>query len=822
MLSNLWADVRYAARTLRRNPGFSLAAIVTIALGVGITTGIFTILNGVLFRDLPAPDGHELVSIYQSTAGVEDRFASDLGIFSTAEYEIYRDRTQTLSGLFGHSDPTRTTLGGDEPQLILGLLVTCDYFDVLEQQPALGRGLTEQDCAPGADPVTVLSHDFWATKFGSDPGIIGRSLELNRQLVTVVGVAAEGTYGGAIYSAAYFAAISAQPLLLPNEDGLVNDRTSWLFLIGRRASGVSIEQARAELRVIAAQIDAAEPGRRTTLRVDRSTPLSIPLFRTVALAVGAIVMTAFGLVLLIACINVANLMLARATGRVRELALRVALGATRGRIIRQLLTESLFIAFAGGALGSVLALWSFQALIALALPSFTPAGVPTIALDSSPDMRVLVFTLVLVAGTGVLSGLAPALRSSKPDINSVVKNDTAGAMGSRGSGRLRAILVGTQVAVCMALMIGAGLLLRGLYATQVIDPGFEYGNVTLVSYDLRDGGYDGDEAVVFQQLLMGAVTALPGVDHAAFVDQAPLDQGSNGGLVRLPNGDQNNLQSTNMNWVTEDYFELVDIPILQGRAFTSAEAADDSIVAIVTESTAGRLWPGQDPIGKALIWHPGQGGAEVSLRIVGVAKDAQVSVLGQVDPYYVYLPATTGALPYLKLLVRGRSDFAATAAGIRDAMASIDPGVAATITPLESNVAYWRKLSGFVTSLAAALGTLALVLASVGIYGVVAYFVTSRFREIGIRVALGARSKNVLGFVLRRTMLPVVIGAAIGIAASVAVSGVLASMLFGVSPLDPIGLSAAVVSVLAIAITACLLASRRAVRIEPMVALRCD
>jgi putative ABC transport system permease protein len=821
MLDNLLMDLRYAARTLARARAFSVAAIMTIALGVGVNTGIFTVVNGVLFRDLPAPNGHELVSIYQTVEGVPDRRPEDIGLFSTVEYETYRDRTQTLSGLLGHSDPTGTTLGGDAPRQIIGLLVTCNWFDVLEQAPVLGRGLTERDCARGADPVTVLDYDFWVEQFAADPAVIGRTVELNRQLVTVVGIAAQGGYGGFVYQSSYFAPISVQPLLLPREAGLDDDRAGWLLMIGRRANGVSLAQARAELATIAASIDAEEPGRSTTLSVERSTPLSIPMFRRVALAVGAVIMTAFGLVLLIACANVANLMLARSAARSRELALRRSLGASRARIVRQLLTESMLISVVGGLLGSVLALWCFEILIARILPSFSPPGIPAIVLDSSPDLRVLVFMLVVTTGTGVVFGLVPALRASKPDLNSVLKDDGAGAVGGRRGSRLQGTLVGAQVAVCMTLMISAGLLVRGLYATQAVEPGFEYRGVTTAAYRLAEAGYDADRGAVFQRRLLESVSSLPGVERAALVEHPPLEPGSTSGIVRLPAQDRAESVFATVNWVSAGYFDVVRIPIVAGRNFSEAELAGDASAAIVTQSTAARYWPGQDPIGQALLWRfSPTTEEEVTLRVVGVARDAQVSQIGEVDPYHVYLPATPRSLLFLQLLVRSRTDFAATAAGLRNAIATLDPGIAATIMPLESNIDFMRHLSSVVTSLAGSLGLLALLLASVGIYGVVAYFVSSRTREIGIRVALGAGSRSVLGLVLRRTMRPVAIGAVLGLAASLATSRILSSLLFGVSPADPVGFGAAVVLVLVIALTVGLVASGRAVRSDPMAILR--
>jgi predicted permease len=816
MLANLWADVRFAARTLSRNPGFAAAAIVTIALGVGVNTGIFTIVNGVLFRDLPAPDGHELVTISQEVEGVPDRVGG-IGGVSTAEYRIYSERTQTLAGVAGLSDPTQTTLGGESPQEVRGTIVTCDYFDVLEQPPAIGRGLTPADCQTGADPVVVLAHDLWTETFAADPQIVGRTVELNRQLFTVVGVAPEGTYSGwGLYRTAYFAPISTQPLLLPNENTYANDLAGWLVLLGRRDD--SLDQVRAELGVIAAQIDQLEPGRATTVSAERATPLgNVGFLRRPAMAVGGVIMTAFALVLLIACANVANLLLARATTRSREIVVRLSLGATRARVIRQLLTESVLISIAGGALGSVLALWSFQVLIAFALPTLSPVGAPTFFLDASPDVRVFAFTLALAFGTGVVFGLAPALQASRPDLHTAIKQDSSGA-GSRRGGRLQGTLVGVQVAMCMVLMIAAGLLLRGLNATQTIELRFDYSNVVVASFDLRGGGYDAAEAAVFQRRLLEEANALPGVEAAALAVLEPLVVDAESAAVRLPSQDASAFRSISLNGVTPGYFDLLGIPIVRGRAFTDADMTDASVATIVTEATARNFWPGQDPIGQILSMAVGPN-QEVALNVVGVARDAETTSVGRVAPYYLYLPASPRSAQLLKLLVKSRTDFATTAAGIRAAVRALDDGLAVRVSPLEANLDYFRNLSSTLTALALALGVLALVLAAVGINGVVAYFVGRRTREIGIRMALGARAGDVLRLILKRTMRPVVIGAALGLAAGVAVSSVLSSVLFGVSPFDPIGVGAAALFVLGVALLAGFLPGRRVLRAQPMAAL---
>jgi predicted permease len=531
-------------------------------------------------------------------------------------------------------------------------------------------------------------------------------------------------------------------------------------------------------------------------------------------------MTAFGLVLLLACANVANLLLARGAVRGREIALRLSLGASRARVIQQLLTESLLVAIAGGVLGSILALWSFQALLAFALPSISPVGIPRLVLDASPDIRVLSVALTLTFGTGILFGLAPAWHASKPDLHTVIKHDSSG-VGSRRAGRLQGTLVGVQVALCMVLMLGAGLLLRGLSAAHTADPGFLYDEVAVASYDLAGAGYGPEEAAVFQRRLLAEVEGLPGVETAAYARREPLSSGTTPASVRLPGQDERQAQRAERNEVTPDYFALVGIPIVQGRTFTGAEVASDAPVAIVTETTARNYWPGQDPIGQTLL-RGGGPGPQVALQVVGVAKDAQVATLGAVNAYYLYLPAAPGVLPRVKLLVRSRADFSSTAVAIRAAVRRLDSGIAVRVDPLQANLQWWQNLSGFVTVLAGSLGTLALVLAAVGIYGVVSYLVTRRFREIGIRMSLGATPRNVLGLMLRRTMRPVVVGAAIGAVAATAAAGVLSSVLFGVSPLDPFGLGGAALVVLGVAFAAGVLAVRPATGSEPIAALRHD
>jgi predicted permease len=817
VLHQLLQDLGYGIRTLRRTPAFTAAAIVTIAIGVGVNAGIFTVLNGVLFRDLPAPDAHELTSIFQTIDGVEGHAMAGGGTFSTSEYRAYRDRAQTLSGVLAIGQVRgETTLGGDAPQLIYGALVSCNYFAVLEQPPVLGRAFAPTDCEPGADPVVVLGHELWTTAFAADPGIVGRTVALSRQTFTVGGVAAEDTDGGFV-RIGYFAPISTDPLFGQGDPRYDDDTQHWLHLIGRRNEATGLAQVRAELGVIAAQIDQQEPGRSTTLTVERAVPGTVPLdMRGAAAGAAAVLMAAVGFILVIACANVANLLLARGRARGHEIGIRLSLGANRARVVRQLLTESLLISLAGGLVGTVLALWSFQALVALALPAMIPPDLPiALAWDLSPDVRVLSFAAVLICGTGVLFGFAPALHMSKPDLYGVMKQGSRGVGGTGRGGRLRGTLVGVQVALCMTLMIASGLLLRGLYATYTVDPGFDYGNVATVSLQLEQAGYAPEDAAALWQRLRNEIEALPGVAAVASTMRAPLGTDMARIPIHLPGENQSESRIAEINAVEAGYFSLLGIPMVRGRTFTESELARagreaGTRPAIVSEMTARNLWGEGDPIGRTFV------AGDDSLEVVGVAADAQTAAIGQIDSHYIYVPGSG------MLLVRSRTGVSTTASGIRTAVRALDPGLFVRVLPVEANLGWWRGVSGTVTALGAGLGALALVLASVGIYGVVSYAVTRRYREIGVRMALGASPRDVLMMLLRQTMRPVVVGAVIGVAAASAMSGILSSVLFGVSPADPAGFGGAVLLVLGVALIAGIMAARRATWIDPMTTLHSE
>jgi len=810
MLLNLVNDLRHAARRLSTSRGFTIAAVLTIAIGVGINTGIFSILNSIALRNLPVPAAGELVGMGQTVEGIERRVYGATIMFSTAEYRTYRASAKTLSGLIGYSTEFRVTLGGESPQNIGGALVTCNYFTVLRRPLALGPGFRDEDCERStAAPVVVIGHDLWRTVFAADPAIVGREVSLNRQRFKVVGVADGGMRGVDLVAASYFAPISTQPLLDPNLNLFGNENASWLTLLARRAPGTTFEQTRAELRAIAARIDRDQLVRKTTLLTETGRPVARPGMRPIFLAASTVVMVAFGLVMLIACANVANLSLARATVKTGEIAVRQSLGASRGRIVQQLLAESALIAVLGGALGSVLALWSFQGLVAFVLTAL-PHDAPQINLNNGPDGYVLVYALALTVAAGVLFGLVPALRVSKYDLNTVAK---AVRMGQPAHTRLQGTLVGVQVAVCVVLMIATSLMLRGLYAAYTAQPGFRYENIAVASVSL--GNMDAERTSTFEREVMARVKALPGIDTVARAMLLPLSDGKMPGLAGLPG--QAILSPIDRNNVSADYFSLLEIPIVRGRAFTTNDETDTSTAAIVTETTARRLWPQRDPIGQALVIEL-EPNHRLEVQVVGIARDAQVTAIGVIPSSYVYLPAPRSQQG-LQLLAKSRGDYANASAAIRNEVASLSPEAVVSIAPLEANLDTWRGLARVVSTLAIGLGAIALILAVIGVYGVVTYVVGRRTREIGVRLALGAQSKNIVALMLMRTMRPVLVGAAVGLLLGIGLSRVLSSVLFGVNPADPAALLFALVVVVGCAVVAGVVPARRASRADPNVVL---
>lgn len=811
MFSNLWTDIRYAARGLRNNPGFAAAAILAIALGIGINTGVFSVLNGLALRDLKAPAAAQISSIHQILQGAQNRSTHGTrSMVSMDEFNAYREQTPSLDSMMGYAPFWDMTLGGETPVKINGDLVTCNYFETLRLSMALGPGFTKENCSDSAPSFSViLSHDLWRNQFASDPDILEKSITLNRVTLRVVGVAAEDFHGIEVYPARYFAPLATQPLFY-TVDYFHQPNTGWIQMVVRRKAGVSEERLRSDLSVVAARLDKQRPAGTTAIQVTRTTSFSMPEVRQMLFAAGAIALAAFGLVLLIACANVANLLLARAAGRTKEIVVRLAVGASRGRLIQQLLVESLMIALAGGLLGSMLALSSFRALVTR-LPSYLPPEVPGIHLDTSPDQRVLLFAFLLTLATGIAFGLAPALIASKQDLVTGMKQDSAGS-GRRTRGRLRGALVGVQVAVCTVLLISAGLLLRGLYAAQTVDPGFIYENNMIVDYDLRGGGYDAAKTERFQAQLLERLRARFGADAVAQTEDTPMSPGVSGFSLAVPG---NPPLDVNTNTVTAEYFDIIGTPIVMGRNFEPGDAKNRAV--IVNEGAARRFWPGMNPLGQVLTMNIAAG-EQLTFRVIGIVKDAQVTQMGETDAPFLYSSARPDAM--LELMIRHGGSFASAASIVREEVRQLDPGLIVNTAPLKQNLDFWRSAAQLIAGLSGSLGGLALTLASIGVYGVVSYSVSRRVREFGIRLVLGADSTQLRTMILKQALRPVLIGAAIGLVTALGVARILESVLFGVSSHDPIAFASATLFLICVAAAASLVPARRAMNIDPMTTLR--
>jgi predicted permease len=656
-----------------------------------------------------------------------------------------------------------------------------------------------------------LSDDLYRNRFGADPTIVGKNVSLNRAKFTVIGVASPGFSGLDPWPATFWAPVTMQKALEPDRDLLHQDNTSWLAMLGRLQNGVSIDEVRSDLSVIAGRIDTQQPGRTTALVVHQATFMGRPVERTLVFTVGTIILAAVGLVLLIACANVANLLLARASARQKEIAIRLSIGASRWQIVRQLMTESLFIALIGGMLGSLVAFWSMEGISRFVIEHL-PHGAPRLTFNVSPDFRVLGYSLGLTLLTGIVFGLVPALHATRKDLSTAIKGDSA-FVGKASGGMLRSSLVAMQVAVCMTLLIAAGLLMRGLYLAQTVDPGFEMKGITQASFDLSSLGYTDDRARVFQKELMARAAAIPGVDEVEQARVTPLS-GQFIGTGMTLTGETEGRQME-CNTVSPGFFSMLGMPIVRGRAFTEQEAQLDAGVMMVTESTARLLWPGKDAIGKTLRDYE-----KKEYQVVGVVKDAQNSHLGKSDGLFIYLPAGPKEQTNLRLLVHSKSSDSVTANEIRDVLRGLDADLVVDVTRLEDNLELWRTPSRIVAALSGVLGTFALLLASIGVYGVVSYGVSQRIHEIGIRMTLGADEREVLRLLLRQAMRPVVIGALIGIAGCAAVSQVLSGVLYGIGSHDPLAFLGVPVFLLMVALLASYLPARRATKVDPVVALR--
>jgi putative ABC transport system permease protein len=826
MIADLWQDLRYGARMLRKAPGFTLIAVATLALGIGVNTTLFTGFD-LLLRPLPVRDPHTIVSVeYQS--GYSDRNVS------FPDYVYIRDHARTFSDVLAGAEEKfllgeKTT--GSAPEEIVGMFVSDNFMSSLGGSARLGRFFTpDENRVAGRDAVVVLSHQFWQRRFAGDPQIVGQRLLLNGKPFTVVGVTAPDFIGlrmeapdvwvplmmRAAMATVYFEEVEAE-----NRDWFGKQDFYWLSLHARLRPGKTASEARAEAALLYSQLPLASPApdARATINV---VPASRIRPDTSFWTVMGMVLGASGMVLLIACSNIANMSLARITARRKEIGVRLALGAGRWRVTRQLLTESLMLASLGGVAGALLSWWGARLLLPWLFARLGGGEIANAALGLAPDWRALIFSFLLSFLSGIAFGLVPALRATRFDLNAVIKGAATTPGGRAARSWMRNGLVVAQVALCFLLLIPAGLLLRALTNTLSLDPGFETKRLLVVFYSLELSGYNNARAKLFHQQLLERLAALPGVQMVS-----PNLGHEELATITLPGDKQ--IDGALFQWAPSNYLETVGTPLTQGRGFTGEEAQAKAPILIVSETTARNLWPNESPLGKTLRLERSlrDGGRQIifpAAQVIGVARDAQSAGVGLIPPLLLYAPQVPTDLMDTSILARTTRPAVAMKELARKEAFALEPVLRLNTATMEEFIANSPLIVGasVASGLAAALGGLALLLAAIGIYGVMAFFVAERTREIGIRMALGAQARNTLALVVKQGMTLVLTGVLIAAPFSVAVAQVLRSMLFGLSSIDPATYCGVALLLAAVALLACWAPARRAVRVDPVTALRCE
>ncbi len=810
-MRTLWQDARFGLRMLGKSPGFALVAALTLALGIGANTTIFTMLKSMILRPLPgARAADQLVVVVQRTVG------GNPWTFSYLDYKDLRDRNQVFESLAASTPAPLSVRYGEKAERTWGEVMTGNNFEMLGVRAAMGRLLTpDDDRTPGAHPVAVVSYRFWSTRMGADPNVIGKTLFIGTMPFTVIGVTDPAYHGSTVgLTLDVYVPTMMSREVIPAWGFLGHRDSSWLLVQGRLKPGIGLAQARASLHVLGAQMLKEFPNRQIREKTEL-LPLPRSPFggQSILFPILTVVMVVVGIVLLIACSNVANLMLARAAGRAREIAIRQALGAGRWRLVRQLLTESVLVSLLGGAASIALSLWANQHFANLKIPAPYP-----VVLDANFDGGVFAFTLLLAVLSGVVFGLAPALHASKTDLVHALKEETGSRKFARS--RLRSGLLVAQVALSLVLLIGAVLVLRSEgYATK-IDVGFDADNVVTSAMDLTASGYSADAGRTFYRRLLERVRALPGVASATLSETLPLHVIGGASETVDVEGytpQRNEDMAFYYARISPGYFANMRIRMIAGRDFDEHDDKNSAAVGIVNEQFARRFWRGQNPLGHRIQinnqWR----------RVVGVVHDVKVETLTEEPTSYVYMPleqAYTG-----DMIVQARAASAAAApevlGAIQKTVHEMDPNLPVFNTrTLRQHMEFAFVGYALASELLGVAGLQALVLAGIGIYGVIAFLVTQRTREIGIRMALGAQAGDVMRVLLWQGMRMAFLGAAIGLALAAGATRAMGALLYGVSARDPLTFAGVTVFLLLVAALACWLPARRAMRVDPIVALR--
>lgn len=830
---HLARDFMLALRSMRREPWLAAFVVATLALGIGLNTAIFTVFYGLALRPLPLPDADRLVTVHQAIAGMPygagfgDATMGDIGgrprringstdMVSYPEYLDYRE-VDALSGLAAFAS-IGLTLDGETPSAVTAMLVTCDYFRVLRAGSVVGRTFVDDECGrPGGAPVVVLDHGLWQRRFGGDSSIVGRTITLNRSVLTVVGVARRGFGGTQLRAPDVYLPVTMQPAFGP--DRLANEDHSWLSLAGRVAPGSTIGRAETELTAVARRRDEAYVDRETSVLAYRATLMGRPETRPSGGQVTFTVAVA-GLIVLIACLNVTNLLLSRAPARQRNVRIRLSIGASRRRIVTQLLVESNVFAGLGGLVGLLLAYQALPVLLAA-------IGLDGTQLNPTPDLRVLGYAAVVSLGAAVLFGLTPALEITRIDLATALRSD--GAAGGAGRtpriARLRNGIIGAQVAGSMLLLVIAVLFTRGVGHARSIDPGYQVNGVLGIRPALEEQGYDAERAASYYRELRSRVAAIPGVRSASLASFLPLGPRSAGNFQHADAREDEGL--ADYITVSEAYFETLGIPIERGRGFSDDEALADVRPAVISQTMARRYWPDTDAIGEQF-----RAGSH-DFVVVGVARDTRPFSIEPYDRPMFYAAArldplprpagdTSAARPPSFALVVHTTGDASVVSEIQRVARDIDPAVLISTRSLEDRFAAEVRPARLIAIVAGLLGAIATLLAIIGVYGAIAYAVSRRRREIGIRFALGAEQADILGLILRQGVAPVVGGIAAGTLLAIAAARLLRSLLFGFSPLDPVSFLGAGLMLLVVAALAMVQPARRAADTDPASTLRAD